>query len=748
MNSHDRSLAELLRTYWATSQTVELAEKIVVSAVQDYPRSALVAVRALEVVHSQDTSSIRDQVQGLEAHTQLLLERVRQVHDLGDPDSTPAAIFSILGDEATGIQLEDFNAQKLAEARRTQGSRAAAAQAFLDAFGWNLLPKATAAELRDALDDLRDRETYASWGLFVHESGGVGLAFGLEVHVGGGEVHTYDTVDEEMRRQADVAIGRAFNDKAGARWAIELATSQIGGNSIGLPLYIGALVAAGRVNRDALTAATGKLDLDGRVRAVTGIPEKVEAARRLGMRRLLLPAENKTEVAEQEGIQVLFVENVSDVLRVIQQPLDSTTFDVEGRVRFIRASIPNFGLMLDGEKTLQNAYRIEVSNSAGRASIDVYTGSKGTVKVVGPASAAKESADQLVAQLEEEKPQHRDTCKFTLPKKLQSALHDRLVEAGATELDRRDHQVWRFRLERGGSRGSIVLYTSNTCMLEAGTAPAWDELMKSVRELLPSIECAERKSEAQSENLDESTPHIGTDEAGKGDYFGPLVSAAVFVDAELVDRLRALGVKDSKTLTDKRVRAIASAIRSMPNAQFYVTPINPPRFNQLYQQFRKEGKNLNTLLAWNHAMCVEQLIAKQPPSKRIKSGYVLVDQFADARYIKTSMEKKKISIDIAQRTKAEADIAVAAASILARDRFLEWLEKFSEKTGITLPKGASTAVIEAAKDLVRTWGPDTLRSIAKLNFKTTQNVLDGEDLKGPFPTPPWRDDAAESATAS
>jgi ribonuclease HIII len=237
-----------------------------------------------------------------------------------------------------------------------------------------------------------------------------------------------------------------------------------------------------------------------------------------------------------------------------------------------------------------------------------------------------------------------------------------------------------------------------------------------------------------------SEPHIGTDEAGKGDYFGPLVCAAVFVDRESAARLRQLGVRDSKTLSDRRIRELAEEIRRMPEVRHAVTAINPRKFNELYERFRREGKNLNSLLAWGHARSIDTLL-NAPGSKHLDAKYVLVDQFADKHYIEE--RTRRAGIPVHQRPKAEEDIAVAAASVLAREGFVRWLDRWSERTQILLPKGASPQVIEAAKQFVRKWGAKWLGEVAKLNFRTTAQVLEGEEKSAGHGTPQWISEQSE-----
>jgi ribonuclease HIII len=215
-------------------------------------------------------------------------------------------------------------------------------------------------------------------------------------------------------------------------------------------------------------------------------------------------------------------------------------------------------------------------------------------------------------------------------------------------------------------------------------------------------------------------PHIGTDESGKGDYFGPLVSAAVFVTPQLAAELKAMGVRDSKRMTDKSVRTMAPKLKQLLRNRYSITTIGPRRYNELYAQMRSEGKNLNTLLAWGHARSLEDLLGKG-----VKPEFAVVDQFADARYIEQRImaDTRESGIEIKQFPKAEADIAVAAASVLAREAFLEWLERESARTKVTLPKGASPQVIAAGREIVARYGRERLSELAKMSFKTTEKVL-------------------------
>jgi len=204
--------------------------------------------------------------------------------------------------------------------------------------------------------------------------------------------------------------------------------------------------------------------------------------------------------------------------------------------------------------------------------------------------------------------------------------------------------------------------------------------------------------------------YIGTDESGKGDYFGPLVIAAVCVTPETRDRLLALDVKDSKTTSDNKVRRIAEAIISeLPHA---IVAIGSEKYNDLYEKI----KNLNRLLAWGHARAIENVLAKCAVETAI------TDQFGDPGYVRNALMKKGQGIELIQETKGERHLGVAAASMVARAKFLEYLDRYSMVAGVNLPKGAGQNVDAAAAEYCRKHSPETLRKVAKVHFKNTGKV--------------------------
>lgn len=212
-------------------------------------------------------------------------------------------------------------------------------------------------------------------------------------------------------------------------------------------------------------------------------------------------------------------------------------------------------------------------------------------------------------------------------------------------------------------------------------------------------------------------PHLGVDESGKGDLFGPLVIAGVYVDAAAAHQLREIGAVDSKRITsDAKIEQVARDIRKVPGLRYEVVQINPERYNALYEKFG----NLNRLLAWGHAKVIELLLEQVPGCPRAIS-----DQFANPAVLKKALQAKGREIELIQRTKAEADPAVAAASILAREKFVLWLRETGARLGLGVPlaKGVSTQVKDQARQILQAQGTSGLAQVAKWHFKTTSEIL-------------------------
>lgn len=317
----------------------------------------------------------------------------------------------------------------------------------------------------------------------------------------------------------------------------------------------------------------------------------------------------------------------------------------------------------------------------------------------------------------------RPTTTYAIPRADQERLREDLYAAEAVdEPIGGPYEAWRVKLTMDGSKAVAILYTSGKLVL-SGKAPAFDRLQSYLdgagRRLPPKISAP--SSDAATDMPVETEPHIGTDEAGKGDFFGPMVTAGVFVDARTAQILRTLGVRDSKTVSDKELRGLAASVREVVDEGHRVAlTLAPRRYNELYSQMRSEGKNLNSMLAWTHTRVIEDLI-----KTGLRPAYVLSDQFGDKRYIERRLlvDTRLSGVRVLQMHRAEADVGVAAASILARDGFLRWIAQASTTLGMAVPKGAGPPVIVAARALVAKHGADSLKDYAKVSFKTMEKVL-------------------------
>ncbi len=211
-------------------------------------------------------------------------------------------------------------------------------------------------------------------------------------------------------------------------------------------------------------------------------------------------------------------------------------------------------------------------------------------------------------------------------------------------------------------------------------------------------------------------PVIGSDEAGKGDYFGPLVVAAAWADRWAAEALLEAGVQDSKKLSDAAVARIADEIiTACPHS---VIAIGPKRYNELHARLH----NLNKILAWAHARAIENVLEQRDCTLAV------IDQFGDPALVTDALMEKGKKLHLRQEPRAERELVVAAASILARAEFLKQLKELEKLYSMRFPKGAFE-VEDAGRQFVKTYGEDKLPQVAKWHFKTTKKILGGEQLE-------------------
>ena len=208
----------------------------------------------------------------------------------------------------------------------------------------------------------------------------------------------------------------------------------------------------------------------------------------------------------------------------------------------------------------------------------------------------------------------------------------------------------------------------------------------------------------------------GSDESGKGDFFGPLVVAAVMLDELTASMLQVDGVKDCKELTDKEIIRLAPVIKEKA-VQYAVLPMKPEIYNYRYAQMKEQHNNLNHLLAAGHIAALSKVLDQDE-----NCTMVLVDQFSKTSGIKQTLEDKYLYLTVYEQPKAEADIAVAAASILARASFLTVMEELGEQVGETLPKGGGAHSTAAAQRIKQEYGIEILDKLVKKHFANFKKI--------------------------
>ena len=278
-----------------------------------------------------------------------------------------------------------------------------------------------------------------------------------------------------------------------------------------------------------------------------------------------------------------------------------------------------------------------------------------------------------------------------------------------------------FSVSSAGSTGVLRIYYSKKKGINPDLSqitscdffPEVHALFKSAGYNLPDFAIEKEKSTPVK---DVGFPLIGTDESGKGDFFGPLVVAAVYATEKLAAQMKSIGIKDSKALSDTKVAELASLLEGLLRDKYVVVEISPKKYNELYDKFKSEQQTLNSLLGWGHAKAIEELLNK------VDAQFAIVDKFGKDDFVLDKLQKKGKQLEIIQRHKAEDNIAVAAASVLARSRFLSKLERLSVQKGISLPKGAGDKVKLVANQIINQHGMAGLEDVAKTHFKILPNI--------------------------
>lgn len=274
-----------------------------------------------------------------------------------------------------------------------------------------------------------------------------------------------------------------------------------------------------------------------------------------------------------------------------------------------------------------------------------------------------------------------------------------------------------FQAEEGGT--IITLYNSGKVVFQGISADIdanmWIdlEMHRNKRDIYKEIEKKDEKKKDEKDFRYYNISAIGSDEVGTGDYFGPIVVTASFVDKNKHMDLIDLGIKDSKKLNDDKVRKIAPIlIKDFPHSTIILN-------NEDYN--KNKDYNMNKIKAILHnKVLVSLLESNDYPYERI-----IIDQFVyPKKYFEHINEAKKKVTKILFLTKAEdKNLSVAVSSVISRYIFLLEMDKMSNKYNIDIPKGAGPKVDEIGTLIVEKYGENELNKIAKLNFKNTEKIL-------------------------
>lgn len=288
-----------------------------------------------------------------------------------------------------------------------------------------------------------------------------------------------------------------------------------------------------------------------------------------------------------------------------------------------------------------------------------------------------------------------------IPTKKQEEIRDFILKNFEAAASPKDYAFWQIK----SADFTAIFYNSSKFVIQGKNI---NPLLEKLSSEFSEIKVVPSKEEAIIEH--NHTCYIGTDESGKGDFFGPLVVAGVQIDEKNRQIFIDLGIKDSKTLKDEQMIKMAQQIQKY--STYSVVAMSNAKYNELYAKF----KNLNKLLAWGHARVIENILEKKP------CEYALSDKFGDESLIQNALIKEGKKIILEQRVRAESDIAVAAASVLARATFVQKMKSMENFYGCKFPKGCNDGVKASAKIFIEKYGKERLSEVCKAHFKTYNEV--------------------------
>jgi ribonuclease HIII len=302
-----------------------------------------------------------------------------------------------------------------------------------------------------------------------------------------------------------------------------------------------------------------------------------------------------------------------------------------------------------------------------------------------------------------------------IPPERFAKFREYLAGRGYTFEDR-PHQVFMAKAHQT----VVNLYTNGKIVMGGAAPEEQNKILRFLEGLTGELQATVAARTGEPQVLDFHETRVGMDEAGKGDYFGPLVACGVIATEYQADRMRKRGVRDSKELKEAAIREIAEWIRKevLERGQWRTVTVPPDRYNILIHRMG----NLNRVLGWAHARALEDVLKFNEPC-----SLAIADQFGDPKYIENALMANGRRVRLVQTPKGERDVVVAAASILARDEFVSAMQAMNRRFGETFPLGASHVEV-FARDLVLRKGPEILLDAAKFHFATTKRVVESKEV--------------------
>ena len=525
-------------------------------------------------------------------------------------------------------------------------------------------------------------------------------------------------------------------------YSVSLSTTSEGckGRSLGLAAMIEYLRATKFRTITCPIAATGVVEFDGDITRVDNIALKVDHAIKSGFEVIFVPKENLSELSNVERgearlMALSTVREIADILSNLSEGGQQEQNKIRDELLRIRSLLINEGLEASEVGKTGWMHFLDVTSVGQSAKVVIYSRQNGTF---GPPIIQSKAGSELVERIrkiigeefENMEPSSssseiinvsikilRTDARRNIREYLAQVFKDSISENHEANCD------FRFDIEKG-DKVIVKQFSSGTLNISGKTGQLFDKVVSSIEAVsgLKLALPAKKPTQSTGEPMLPAgiTTWIGVDEAGKGDYFGPLVTASVLVDPSNIEQLSMLGIRDSKAQSDTKNIELGEKIRSICEDKCYVLVTMPEKYNELMEQpsFKRDSQRL---LAWQHRRAIENILLKY------ECKYAICDQFGHEDLIKEGLKTGKgTQIEIIQRPKAESNLAVAAASVLARREFLLRLQKMSSDYGVNFPKGASDfdSILKAALMLIEKNGKNILAKVAKVHFKTTKKIME------------------------